>query len=88
VVSGLTKDRVRTTGTCGQLLEAVENLSVAVGAAEVIEQGVPKGIIMGMEGKAELAHYAKPEVGRVDGSGSGARDGPEEVTCPHLRHVK
>ena len=49
-------------GHAWQAAQAVENLSVAVGAAEVVEQGVSKGIIKGVEGKAELAHDAESEV--------------------------
>jgi len=48
----------------GQLLEAVQDLSVPVGAAVVIEEVIPIGVFYGVKGQAQLAEEA---VGEVNG---------------------
>jgi hypothetical protein len=48
----------------GKLLEAVQDLSVPVGAPIVIEEVVPIGVLYGVKGQAQLAEEA---VGEVDG---------------------
>ena len=81
VVGWLTQDRVRSMGACGELLERVEHLGVAVGGVGPTDDAIATRVLEGGagEGQAELAVEAEAEVGGVDGGGGGARRGAQVV---------